>query len=221
MAAAHAGAGAEVDDHVGGAHGLFVMLDHNHSVAQVAEALQRIQQAALVSIVQPDARLVQHVQHTRQAAADLRGQANPLRFSAAERRGGPIQRQVVQAYVTQKRQAVDDLPEHLFADLDLCRCKVERLEEIDGLGNWKRFDFGKAAASKTDGQRLSVEAGASAHRAARLPHVFLVELADRRRFGFAVLFFQLGDDAGEGAAVPPNAAPPFPFKRQVLVAGAV
>ncbi len=45
-----------------------------------------------VAIAQPDTRLVRDVRYTGQAVADLRCQVDPLRFSAAERRGRPIQR---------------------------------------------------------------------------------------------------------------------------------
>ena len=50
---------------------------------------QRAEQPAVVARVQADRRLVEHVEHAAQAAADLAGQANPLRLAAGERRRGP------------------------------------------------------------------------------------------------------------------------------------
>ncbi len=80
----HACAGAHVDHMVGGADHVFVVLDHDHAVAQVAQALQRGNQAVVVALVQADAGFVQHVHHAREARANLAGQANALGFAAAQ-----------------------------------------------------------------------------------------------------------------------------------------
>ena len=71
MAAAHAGAGAEVDDVVGGPHRVFVVLDDDDRVAQVAQPFERAEQPLVVARVQADRRLVEDVEHADQAAADL------------------------------------------------------------------------------------------------------------------------------------------------------
>ena len=63
---------------VGGADRLLVVLDHDHRVAQVAQALQRVEQPRVVALVQADGRLVQHVEHAHQARADLGGQPDAL-----------------------------------------------------------------------------------------------------------------------------------------------
>ena len=70
-AAVAAGAGAEVEQLVGAGDHLAVVLDDQQRVAQVAELLQRVEQPAVVARVQADRRLVEHVEHAAQAAADL------------------------------------------------------------------------------------------------------------------------------------------------------
>ena len=55
----HAGARPHVDQIVGRADGVFVMLDDNDGVAQVAQPLQRFQQPRVVALVQADGRFVQ------------------------------------------------------------------------------------------------------------------------------------------------------------------
>ena len=60
---------------------------------------ERVEQPVVVARVQADRRLVENVQHADQAAADLPGQADALRFAAGERRGGAVERQVVEADV--------------------------------------------------------------------------------------------------------------------------
>ena len=84
--AAHARAGAEIDDVIGRPHRVFVVLDDDHRVALVAEPGQRVQQAVVVARVQADRRLVENVQHADQPAADLAGQADALHLAAGERR---------------------------------------------------------------------------------------------------------------------------------------
>ena len=86
-AAVHAGARAHVDDVVGGEDGVAVVLDDDHRVAEVAQALQRVEQARVVALVQADRRLVEHVEHAAQAGADLRRQADALPLAARQRRG--------------------------------------------------------------------------------------------------------------------------------------
>ena len=67
--------------------GLFVVLDDEHGVAEIAELAERAEQPPVVALMQPDRRLVEHVEHAGQLRADLRRQADPLAFSAGERRG--------------------------------------------------------------------------------------------------------------------------------------
>jgi hypothetical protein len=62
-AAVLAGPGADVDQVVGGADGGLVVLDHDQGVAQVAQPDQRLDEAVVVALVQPDRRLVEDVEH--------------------------------------------------------------------------------------------------------------------------------------------------------------
>ena len=96
FAAAHARAGAEIDDVVGGAHRVFVVLDHDDRVALIAQPLERRQQPIVVARVQSDRRFVEDVQHADQSAADLPGEANSLCLAAGERRGRAVERQIVE-----------------------------------------------------------------------------------------------------------------------------
>ena len=103
LAAQLAGAGAEVDDPVGFLHRLLVVLDHQHRVAEVAQPLQRRDEPAVVSLVQPDGRLVENVDDAGELAAHLRGQADALALSARERRGRAVEREVGEAHVGEEQ----------------------------------------------------------------------------------------------------------------------
>ena len=53
---------ADVQDVIGGAHHLSVMLDDQHGVADVAQVMQQANQALAVARVQADGGLVQHIE---------------------------------------------------------------------------------------------------------------------------------------------------------------
>ena len=115
----HASARAHVDHMVSGADHVFVVLHHQHAVADVAQVLQGVDQALVVALVQADAGLVEHVHHAGEARADLRGQADALGFAAAQSFGAAVQAQVVQADIVEELQAQTDLAHHLGCDLAL------------------------------------------------------------------------------------------------------
>ena len=111
LAAMDAGAGADVDDVVGGADGVLVVLDHDHGVAEVAQPLQRFEQPRVVALVQADRRLVEHVEHAGQARADLRGEPDALALAAGQRAGGARQREIVEPDIDEEAQPLADLLE--------------------------------------------------------------------------------------------------------------
>ena len=119
MAAVDAGAGANIDEVIGGTDGVLVVFDNYQSVAQVAQLGEGGKQAVVIPLVQADAGFIQHVQDSSQAGADLGGEANALGLTAREGHGGPIQAEVIQAHVQQKTQAHANLSQHQITDLDL------------------------------------------------------------------------------------------------------
>ena len=84
MAAVLAGARADVDSPVRGLDRVLVVLDDDQGVAQVAQPEQRLDEPAVVALVQPDARLVEHVEDADQPGPDLGGEPDTLRLAAGE-----------------------------------------------------------------------------------------------------------------------------------------
>ena len=126
LAAVLAGARAHVDDVVGRAHRLLVVLDDDDGVAEVAQAQERVDEAPVVALVQTDAGLVEDVEHADERRADLGGEADALRLAAAERGRGALQREVADADVVEERQPLADLLDDAAADEAL------RVGELDG-----------------------------------------------------------------------------------------
>jgi hypothetical protein len=91
LSAMHPGTRADIHHVVGHADGVFVVLDHDHRVAHIAQVAQGAKQAFVVALMQADARLVEDIHDTDQARADLAGQADTLGFAAGKGVGAAVQ----------------------------------------------------------------------------------------------------------------------------------
>ena len=129
LAAVDAGPGPHLDDVVGGADRVLVVLDDDDGVADVAQALERRDHLDVVLRVQADARLVEHVEHAHQARADLRRQADALRLAARERARAAVEVQVVEADAEQQLEPSADLLQHLPAGIGAAAGRLDRAEE--------------------------------------------------------------------------------------------
>ena len=174
-----AGPGPDVDDPVARADRLLVVLDDDHRVAQVAQPGQRVDQPAVVALVQPDRRLVEHVQHADEPGADLAGQPDPLRLAAGQRARRAGQREVVEADVEQEPEPGVDLLGDPLGDHPLALGELQRGEELRRLADRQVAHLGDVAVVDRHGERLRLEPGAAAHRARHLADVPLVLLADQ------------------------------------------
>ena len=161
MAAGVAGAGTQVHDVVGAADRLFIVLDDEHGVAQIAQLFERGEQAAVVARVQADGRLVEHVKDAAQARADLRREANALRFAAGKRGGGAIQAEIAEAHGEQKIEALGD-----FSRARGPRCRAAAASGLCG------FDPRRDARP---------EMASAVNSAIERPPTFTARLSGRRR----------------------------------------
>ena len=80
----HARADAEIDQVIGAADRVFVVLHHDHGVADIAQMPQSFWQPGVIALVQPNGRFVQNVKDARQPRSNLRCQPNSLAFSARQ-----------------------------------------------------------------------------------------------------------------------------------------
>ena len=141
-----AGAGAEIDHVVRGAHRLFVVLDDDHRVAQVAQLLERREQPRVVALVQPDRRLVEDVQHADEPRADLRREPNALRLAARERLRRAAEREIVEPDVDEEAQPLAHFLENRAGDFRIEPWPPSRrtgtlLEERERLGDRQLDDL--------------------------------------------------------------------------------
>ena len=141
-AAALARARPNVDDVIGAADRVLVVLDDHQRVALVAELLQRVEQDLVVARMQADGRFVQHVAHALQVAAELRGEADALRFAARQRRRGAIEAQVAKADFFEEQQAAFDFADHVAGDIGVAALELQLLDPAARCADRPAADFG-------------------------------------------------------------------------------
>ncbi len=137
LAAMHSGAGADIDDEIGGADGLLVVLDHQHGIAEIAQMTQGFEQPGVVALMQADRRLVEHIENAGQARADLRGEPDALAFTPRERPRTARQREIVEPDVDEKLQPLADFLENAVGDLPFFRLEPggKTVEPVAGLAD--------------------------------------------------------------------------------------
>ena len=95
------------------------MLDDDHGVAEIAQALERDEQPVVVALVEADRRLVEHVEHARQARADLAGEADALALAARQRARGAVEVEIIEPDIVEEAEPLVDLLEDRAGDLAL------------------------------------------------------------------------------------------------------
>ncbi|MDQ0742922.1 hypothetical protein QFZ62_000230 [Clavibacter sp. B3I6] len=177
------------------------MLDDDERVAEVAQLDERLDEPPVVPLVQADARLVEHVQHAREARADLRGQADALRLAARERRGRPREVQVVEADLDEELQAHPDLPQHLGGDVRLAVRELELRHERLGVREAHLGHVGDVRTVHEHREDLGLQALAVADRARDLAQVLAPARPLVVRLRLRELALDVGHDALEAGRV--------------------
>ena len=95
VAAVDPGPRTDVENIVRLADRFLVVFNHDHGIALITQVFKRCQKTVIVALVQTDGRLVQHIQHARQAGADLRREPDPLAFATGQGAGVTRHSQVI------------------------------------------------------------------------------------------------------------------------------
>ena len=134
--------------------------------------------------MQPDGRLVEHVQRAYEGRSERRRQVDALRFAPGERRGQPVESQVVEPDPAQESDPPPDLPNHPLRDGRLLRRQRKILEEPARRSHRESRDLIDRPAMDVHVTRFAPQARAAALRAGAVaavaaqehPHVHLVLL---------------------------------------------
>ena len=192
---------SHVDHMVGGPHHVFVMLHHQHTVADVAQMFQGVDQPVVVALVQADAGLVQHVHHAGQTGADLRRQTDALRLAAAQCFGTAIKAQIVQSHIVEKLQTQSDFAHHLVGDLAFCARHAQAAEILQAFAQGDVADLKNGARLRSlanlDMARFATQPRTTAFGARLGAAIARKLLAHQHRIGFAKTPRHVGQDAFE------------------------
>ena len=130
--------------------------------------------------MQANRRLVQHIADALQIAAQLRGQADALRLTAAQGRGAAVQRQVAQAHFLHELQAALDLRDQVARDVALAfgeaAHQLQGLDPLAHVGHRQARHIGDADTGKLHRTGCGVQARAMAGRAGSVDQVFHIGL---------------------------------------------
>ena len=86
LSAVNAGPRTHIDNIIGRPHGFLVVLHHDHGVAQVTHAFERIDKLDIVPLMQTDRRFIEHIEHTHECGPDLGRKPDALGLTARKRR---------------------------------------------------------------------------------------------------------------------------------------
>ena len=201
-----AGPRADVDHVVGYPDRLLVVLDDQDGVAEVPQPHERLDEALVVALVEPDGGLIEDVQDPDQAAADLGGEPDALGLAARQAPGVAVQREVVEADVEEEAHPGLDLLEDRLGDHPVPFGQLEGPDHLGRLRQGQRAQLVDVATidGHPEGQRQ--QAGPVAHRAVHLTHVALDLLTRRVGLGLGVPALQVGDGAFVAGVVAAGAA---------------
>ena len=215
------GSRADVDDPVRRADRVFVVLDHDEGVAEVLELHQGLDEAPVVPLVQPDARLVEHVQHPGESGADLGGQTDALGLSSGQRARGPAQIQVIEPDLDEELQSNSDFAQYLRRDLRLSYRELHGVHEFVGVAEAELRDFSDVVVVHRHGQDLGLQPLSVADLAIDLSQIARVALASRIRLRLEVFPLDIRDDSLEAGRVlhlPTKAVLPLDCHLEVVAA---
>src|SRR6266481_798761 len=119
LATEFAGAGTEINDAIRRLNGVWIMLDDEDGVSEIAEGLENVDEPLRVARMEADRRLVEHVERTYKMRTERRGELNPLGFSAGERGSQTVESKVVEADFVEELQTCTNFFENLVRDLQV------------------------------------------------------------------------------------------------------
>lgn len=201
-----AGTGPDVDDVVGGAHRVLVVLDDNEGVADVAQMFEGSDELVVVPLVQANARLVEDVEHPDKRGTDLGCEPDALALPARQGARGTGEGEIVEPDAAQEFQPFPDFLEHRVGNHVVALAQLEVVEEVEHPIDAQVGQVGDVFLPHRDSERLLFEPLSVAARAVDAAHIVGDFLFGILAVALLITPLQVVDD---------------PLKRRVVAAGAV
>jgi len=106
----------QVENAVGRAHDIRIVLDHKNRISQIAQIMQNFNKPVRIAAVQANRRLIEHIQRPDQTRPQRSRELNPLRLAARQGRSQPVQRQIFQPDVVEKAQPFAKFDQQLLGN---------------------------------------------------------------------------------------------------------
>ena len=143
--------------------------------------------------MQADGGFVEDIEDANQAGADAGGQPHPLHFASAERVGGTIQGEILDADLLQEAEPLDDLRHQGLGDRLLLGFDLQVGEELEGCLDRLAGDLVDGQAAQTAGACFWLQARAMAVAAGHLGAKLLQPLTNAvTALGLGVVHLQMG-----------------------------
>ena len=111
-----AGARSQVDEPIGAGHDVEIVFDDEDAVSLVPQVLQSFEESPRVTRVQADGRFVEDVADADQPGAQATGDSRPLKFPSRKGLRDPVERQIVDADLTEIFQPTMDFRKDALGD---------------------------------------------------------------------------------------------------------
>ena len=142
-----------------------VVLHHHHRVALGAKPVEGVEEQGVVARVQPDGGLVEDVAHAPEVRAELRREADALRFAAAQRRGGAMEGDVAQPHLQQEVEPRAELGKEVSGDCFIPTFEREALHPGAGLRDREASEIADCPLPESNRPRFGPQPVAAARAA--------------------------------------------------------
>src|SRR6202140_2170971 len=171
LAAVLAGSWPQVENPIGRPHNVRIMLHHQNRIPQIAQPVKNLDQPVRIPRMQPDRRLIQHIQRPHQPRSQRSRQLNALRLAPRQREREPIQREIFQPHIIQESQPLPDLLQQFVRNLSLLRAQLDLLKESQCLFYRESTKLAEIPPVNLDLPRFQPQPGSVAIRTQRIPAI--------------------------------------------------
>ena len=165
FAPVHSRARPEIDDMIGPAHRLFIVLDNDERVPLRAQRRQRLEQPHIIARMQTDRRLIENVEDAAQIRTKLRRQPDALRFAAAQGFRRTSQREITEPDILHELEPLRDLRHEIVRHGFLVAAKTQLADQLQRFARGERGEIIDRLILQADMTRDRIQTGAVASRA--------------------------------------------------------
>src|SRR5271156_2408356 len=114
------------------------MLDDENCIAELFERQESLDESVVVALMKPDGWLVEDIQRAHEARSQLRGKSDALCFTARKRRGGAVERQIIETDIEHEVETIGNLANNRQSNFRTHIRQYECIEKVFCFANRER-----------------------------------------------------------------------------------